>query len=465
MTQADKDYLIKAIPVWRKDPAAFVQKVLGVEPTAQQKMVLADIAKPGAKISIKSGHGTGKSTIMAWCILWFLLCYPDAKVPCTAPSASQLKDVLWAEIGKWLAKIPAQLKQLYDYTNDRISINDTGSFAAARTARKEQPEALQGFHAKNIMFIIDEASGVPDAIFEVARGALSTPSARILMASNPTMLTGYFYDSHNRARDIWSRYTFSCLDSPLVSPNYAKEIAAEYGENSDVYKVRVIGEFPSAATNQLISLELVEAAQKRFYNEMQYNFAPKIIGVDVAWEGDDRSVIFLRQGLMSRILWSGRNVNLMTLGGVIARYEDSEQADAVFIDKTGVGAGVLDYGRSLNRNWIGIGFGETALSETFFRRRMEMWYNCKKWLEDGGQIPDNEELKRDLIAPSFSYLPSGKMALEDKADTKRKLRASPDYADALVLTFAEPVVPKHQIDAYGQVVTQKLCNTDYNFGF
>lgn len=462
MTKADMDYLIAAIPLWRENPVDFVQRVFQVDPTEQQKAFLLAIAKPGAKVSVKSGHGTGKSTTMAWVVLWFLLCYPNAKIPCTAPSAAQLKDVLWSEIAKWHSKMPAQLKELYEVTQDRVLVADTGSFAVARTARKEQPEALQGFHADNIMFLIDEASGVPDQIFEVARGALSTPSARVVMASNPTLLTGYFYNSHNRGRDNWTRFTFSCLDSPLVAGNYAEEMAAEYGRDSDVYRVRVLGEFPSSSSNQLIPLELVEKAQKRNPNEMEYNFAPKIIGVDVAWEGDDRSVIFLRQGVASKILWSGRNTNLMTLGGIIARYEDEERADAVFIDKTGVGAGVLDFGRSLGRQWIGVGFGETAINETFHRRRMEMWWNCKVWLEDGGVLPNVEELKQDLIAPSFSYLPNGKMELEAKKDTKARLRASPDFADALVLTFAEPVVPRHTIDKYGAAVYHRQANTNYD---
>lgn len=206
--------------------------------------------------------------------------------------------------------------------SDRVERKDNGknNFAVARTARRENPDAMQGFHADNLLFIIDEASGVDEKVFEVARGALSTPNARVVMTANPTQTTGYFYQSHHKNRDNWTRLTFSCLDSPLVDESYARDIASEYGEDSDMYRVRVLGEFPSSSIMQLIPVEVVQTAMGRHYPENIYAHAPVILGVDVSYFGDDRCSIFKRQGLVSWLLWSGRNVDTTQLATLTARF-------------------------------------------------------------------------------------------------------------------------------------------------
>ena len=447
----DKDKLKELLRKFRDDPVFFVEKMFKVSPTEQQKELLRAVAAPGAKVSVRSGHGTGKSTALAWLVLWFLITHPNCKVPCTAPSAHQLQDVLWAEIAKWRNKMPDWFREQVIVKSDRVEIKgaEETQFAVARTARRENPDALQGFHADNLLFIIDEASGVDEKVFEVARGALSTPLARVVMCANPTQLTGYFYASHHKNRDNWTRLQFSCLDSPLVDPSYVQDVAREYGEDSDVYRVRVLGEFPRASIVQLIPLDLVERRMGKYLRQDQYGHAPKILGVDVAWYGDDRSAVFLRQGLMSKLLGTWCGIDNMTLAGLVAQYEDEYKTDAIFID-VGWGTGVIDRLKQMGRNPIAVNFGGAATNEKYANKRTEMWCLMKEWLEQGGVLPDNSDLRDDLIGPQYSFTTTGKIQLERKEDMKKRGLASPDLADALALTFAYPVMPKATLAGHQQ---------------
>ena len=453
----EKEQLKEFIRKFRLDPTLFVEKVLGVPreiqivnskpfgQTEQQKQFLMAMAQPGAKVSVKAGHGVGKSTVFAWLVLWFLCCYKDVKIPCTAPSGHQLEDVLWAEIAKWKEKMHPWFAQSIKVKSDRVEVVgiEKNQFAVARTARRENPDALQGFHADNILFLIDEAPGVDEKVFEVARGALSTPNARVAMAGNPTQTTGYFYQSHNLHRDTWTRFTFSCLDSPLVDPGYAKEIAAEYGEDSDMYRVRVLGEFPNASIMQLISSDLIEKAMKANPREDTYINAPIVLGVDVSYFGDDRCSIFKRQGLMSWLLFEGKNLDTTQLATAVARFEDEHRADIVNVDLTGWGAGVVDAGRSWNRNWNGIMVGGSSGDPACFNKRAECWWKTLQWLKDGGCLPQNTDLRDDLVGPQYFYSrSSNKIQLERKEDMKKRGLASPDLGDGLALTFAVPVLGK-----------------------
>lgn len=473
----EEQQMKELIAKFRKDPTLFVEKVLGVPrtidmisgkpfgQTEQQKDFLMAMAEPGAKVSVKAGHGVGKSTVFSWLVLWFLCCYKDVKIPCTAPSGHQLEDVLWAEIAKWHEKMHPWFKQSIKVKSDRVEVVglEKNQFAVARTARRENPDALQGFHADNILFLIDEASGVDEKVFEVARGALSTPSARVAMAANPTQTTGYFYQSHHLNREHWTRFTFSCLDSPLVDPSYAKEIAEEYGEDSDMYRVRVLGEFPNASIMQLIPNDLVDAAMARNPRSDIYNHAPIVLGVDVSYFGDDRCSIFKRQGLMSWMLLSAKNMDTTQLATAVARYEDQEKADVVNIDLTGWGAGVLDAGRSWGRSWNGIMVGSSSGDPACYNKRAEMWWKLLQWLKDGGCLPQNTDLRDDLVGPQYFYSrSSNKVQLERKEDMKKRGLASPDLGDGLALTFAVPVMESMGKGLFTKLNNKlKFANTDY----
>lgn len=429
---------------FQNDASLFARRVLGFNPTTQQELILKAISKPGARVSVKSGHGVGKTATMAVVLLWHVSCFPDSKTPCTAPTGHQLRDLLWAEAQKWHNKMHPFFKDNLVLGADTIAVkgNEAGQFAVARTARPERPEALQGFHGTHVLYLIDEASGVPDPVFEPMRGALSTAGSRVLLAGNPTRLDGLFHRTHHRLRDSWQRITLSCVDSPNVSKDYIAEMAKDYGEDSDIYRVRVLGEFPNQSINQLIGRELVDRAMKRHLHKQDYQQAPIVLGVDVAWEGDDCSVVYLRQGLYSKQLGRFNGMDNMTLADRVISWQIEYQAQAVFID-VGWGTGVIDRMRQLGHSPVAVNFGGKAAKEARYQnKRSEMWVEMKEWLENGGALEDTEALAEELCAPEYAFTPAGKIQLEAKKDIKKRGLPSPDRADALALTFAAPVHPR-----------------------
>ena len=210
-----------------------------------------------------------------------------------------------------------------------------------------------------------------------------------------------------------------------------------------MYRVRVLGDFPHASINQFMPGDAVEAAMGKHLRDDMYNFAPKIIGVDVAMQGDDRSVIFIRQGLYSNILYQSRSNTPEELAAQTALLYDEHDADAMIIDATGVGEAVMSSLRLMHRTPIAFYAAEKSLLPNCANRRAEVWYKMRDWFKAGGAIPDNEDLRDDLVGPEFQYTSSNKYQLERKVDMKKRGLASPDLADALALTFAADVLPKH----------------------
>lgn len=433
--------VVAALAPLRDDPALFVRTVLSAEPTPQQEALLRAAAAPGARLAVRSGHGTGKTTALAWLALWFVSLRENCRVPCTAPTSHQLHDVLWPEISRWKERMAPWFRDRLEVTGERLVARgaERTQFAVARTARPENPEALQGFHAEHLLFLVDEASGVDDRIFEAAEGALSTPSARVVMAGNPTQISGYFHRAFHSGRSLWTRLTLSCLDSPLVDPGYPRTMAARYGEDSDIYRVRVLGEFPRAGLAGLMSPDAVQAAASRSLTERDCRHAPVVFGLDVARYGEDASVLILRQGLFCRVLGTWRGLDLMRLADLTARFEAEHRPWAVFIDAGAMGPGVIDRLRQLGRRPVEVHFGGRALREDrYANRRAEMWAGVRDWLAAGGALPpDCPELAQDLAGPQYAFDPAGRLVLERKEDMKRRGLASPDHGDALALTFAQ----------------------------
>ena len=438
---------------WRKiGPAGFAAEVLGANPTDQQiEAGLALVAR--RRVSIRSGHGTGKSTFMAWCILWFLSSYFPAKVPATAPTSHQLDDVLWAELAMWHRKMQERMPGLasqFSWSQGayRMASAPLESFAVARTSRPEKPEALQGFHAEHILFLIDEASGVAENVFEVAEGALSTAGAFVVMAANPTRQSGYFYDSHHRMRASWAALHWSGLDSPLVSKEYVANMLKKYGERSPVYKVRVLGDF-IGAVDGVISLELCEAARVREVGPIAG--APIIWGVDVARFGDDSSALAKRRGnhqIEPIREWWGQDT-MQTVGIIKAEWDAIEEPqgkpDVINVDVIGIGAGVVDRLKELGLPVKGINVAESEAVNSrkdkhFNRLRDELWWHGREWLEAlDCHLADDDETIAELTTPTYTMLSNGKIQVERKDELKARGVKSPNRADAWLLTFAKTV--------------------------
>lgn len=436
------DELQSIIRRWRQiGPAEWAREILGVTPTDQQLEAGRQIVDT-RRVSIRSGHGTGKSTFMAWAVLWFLASYYPCKVPCTAPTAHQLDDILWAEIAKWLARMKERVPQLaseLEWKSDTVCLKAAPreSFAVARTSRPERPEALQGFHSDNILFVIDEASGIPDEVFQVAEGALSTDGAFVLMAANPTRMDGYFYDSHHKMRSRWAALHWNGENSPMVSRDYIADMRAKYGEDSAIYRIRVRGDF-AGNPDGIIPLELIEAAQRRDVKD----FGDEVWGLDVARFGEDRTALCKRRKNAMRApikFWRGKDT-MQTAGMVKLEYDAAQKKpEAIYVDVIGLGAGVVDRLKELGLPVVGVNVAEQpSANDKYNKLRDELWFRAREWFAARDvAICEDEGLVAELTLPTYKLTSSGKIQVESKDDLKKRGVISPDLADSFCLTFAQ----------------------------
>ena len=259
-------------------------------------------------------------------------------------------------------------------------------------------------------------------------------------------------------RKRWSTRFIDSRNVQITNKKKLNEWVEDYGEDSDFVKVRVRGVFPQQSIKQFIGEDLVYAAKTKHLRKTQYDFAPKIITVDPAWEGDDSLEIGMRQGLAFEILRSlPKNDNDVAIANLIANLEDQHKADAVFIDM-GYGTGIVSVGRTLGREWQLVAFAEKPIDNGYLNKRAEMWGLMKKWLQEGGAIPDDDELVADLTGPETVPRLDGKIQLESKNDMKKRGIPSPNKGDALALSFAYPV-SKRDVRANH---SEELCEMDYD---
>jgi len=434
--------LRKFVETYRDDPVAFVREVLGAEPLSYQAEFLQAIASGERRISIRSGHGTGKSTSASWAMLWFTVLRFPNKVVVTAPTSGQLFDALFAELKRWINELPDQLKMLLTVKSDRVELTAAPSeaFISARTSRAETPEALAGVHSDHVMLVVDEASGVPEQVFEAAAGSMSGHSAVTIMLSNPTRSSGTFFESQTRLSDSWWTRRWSCIDSPLVSDEFVEEMRQRYGEDSNAFRIRVLGEFPMADDDTVIPYHLADAARHR---DIERSPAEKPVwALDVARFGSDSTVLLKRAGsvVYEIMVWNG--VDLMgTVGRVKAEFDAlpiSKRPTVILVDSIGLGAGVVDRLRELGAPVRGVNVAEAPSAKgTYTNLRSELWFRVKGWLEDRGcKLPDNDRLIAELTSVRYRYMSSGKMAVESKDEMRRRGLKSPDLADALCLSLA-----------------------------
>ena len=423
------------------DPVLFVTSILKAKPQPWQAEALKAVAT-NDRVSIASGHGVGKTAFQSWLVLWWLVTHYPCKVAVTANTAHQLSDVLWTEIDKWARKLPDGFKNLLEFKSDKISLKGASdSFAVARTSRRENPEALQGFHSENMLFLCEEASGIPDIVFQVGEGAMSTEGANTVMCGNPTRSEGFFFESHHSQRHRWHAMTVSCYDSTTVSEQFLEEMKEKYGEESNVFRVRVLGQFPTQSDDVLLPLHLVEEATKR--DVEQSPTAPVVWGVDVARFGADRSAIAKRQGnVLTEPIKTYQGRDLMEMAGIVlSEYEACHyrmRPQSIYIDAIGIGAGLADRLRELDLPAVAISVSETAsLKDRFNRLRDELFWNAREWFESRDcHIPKDDALIQEITGIRYKYLSNGKLKIESKDEMKRRGQRSPDVADAFVLTFA-----------------------------
>lgn len=458
---------------YQADPALFVREVIQAKPDPWQEAALRALVTH-KRVTISACHGPGKDAFASWAVLWVLCCFEHPKVPCTAPTGHQLYDLLWAEVAKWRMRMLPWFAEQLEVKRDRIELKEHPDtwFAAARTARKENPEGLQGFHADVILVVCDEASGIPDNIFEVLEGALTGPLAFCILIGNPTQTTGYFYDSHHRDRDRWQTFRVMAAAaheggallpgvwlSERVSPQYVANMAKKYGRDSNVFRVRVLGQFPTSEADRVVPFDWIEAARLRPVPTADPRHYV-VMGVDVARMGEDDSALVVRQGgrVMHLDTWHGHDV-VQTAGRVVAACRillDQKQAPIyIFVDGVGVGAGVVDVLRA--NEWldavgiavIDVQAGASSPDEECQRLRDALWWRVREAFDPqrGAQGEDapvflpsldaemTQRLVDELASPKFAFTPSQLVKVESKDEMKRRGVESPDLADAYVMTF------------------------------
>ena len=436
---------VEFIGKYRDDPVRFVRDILEQEPDPWQ-VELLEATLTERLCAVKSGHGIGKSTCCAWLMLHHMLCFYPQKTVCTAPTAAQLYDALFSELKSQVLRLPPALKNLFEVFSERITLKSdpSGSFISCRTARKEQPEALQGVHSQNVLLICDEASSVDNSIFEAAGGSLSSANSKLVMCGNPTRSEGYFYDAFTKLKDRWWLRTVSCEDSTRVTPEYNSEMEERYGRDSGTFSIRVLGNFAETTEDTIISNAIVESAVTRDVELSEA--APVAWGLDIARFGSDKSALCKRQGnYILEPIKSWAKLDTMALTGAVhAEYSKAQQEGKapveLLCDSIGVGAGACDRLRELGLPAIDINTGESAsISGQYKNLRAELWHKAKDWFEQRNcRIPRDERLMFELCSPRYTYESSGKIRMETKAEMKKRLghKGSPDFADSFVLTFA-----------------------------
>ena len=453
MTPAPAD----RIRLWRQKPQAMVRDLFGVTPDAWQDDVLA-MFPTSPRIAMKACKGPGKTSVLSWLAWNFLLTRPRPKIAATSISADNLSDGLWTEMAKWQARSPL-LKAQFTWTKTRIFANTAPEewWMSARTWPKSadtnaQADTLAGLHADYLLFLLDEAGGQPDAVMAAAEAGLANAvgggggkEAHIVIAGNPTHLEGPLYRACTSERSLWNVVEITSdpddpKRTPRVSAEWARQQIQKYGRDNPWVLVNVFGKFPPSSLNALIGPDEVREAMGRHHKETQYEGASRVLGVDVAREGDDKSVIFPRQGIVAFEPLVLRNADSLQGAGTVSRKWADWQANGCFVDNTGgFGAGWIDQLRVLGRDPIGIHFAGKPSSPQFVNKRAEMLWDACQWVKDGGALPNIPELLEEMTAHTY-FFKGDAIQIEDKDHIKAKIGRSPDYFDALGLTFAHPVM-------------------------
>lgn len=457
---------------WREDERGilqFVDEQFNFHPDPWQEAALLAFASPDPKkkrISLQACVGPGKTAILALGGWWFMSVQGDAlehpQGACVSISGDNLRDNLWKEYAKWRERSP-YMRAAFTWTAKRIFANDHPAdwFLSARAWPKsanadEQGATLSGLHSKYVLCQADESGAIPTTIMRAGEQAMAQAGggfAKFIQAGNPVSLEGMLHAAANQLKHLWHviRVTGDPDDkqawvySKRVGPEplrWVKEQIATYGRDNPWVKSYILGQFPPQSINALLGIEDVEAAMSRHYTEDAYSWAQMRIGIDVARFGDDRTVMFARQGIVAfakPVVM--RTQNTVNIAARAAQGIIRSGAEMVLVDDTGHwGHGVIDNLTTANFPAVGIVFSDPAIDVRYRNRRAEMWMQMAQWVKAGGALPRIDELVGELTTPTYTFV-AGKFILEEKDLIKKRLGRSPDLADALALTFAVPDMP------------------------
>src|SRR6516165_8711340 len=456
------DDLVQQLLDCSDDPLAFVNLAFpDIRPEKWQHAVLQAIGSQlqenarlhrwkAVQIAVASGNGVGKTALLSWIILWALVTFEETLGVTTAGTEPQLRTRLWGELSKWFVQLPEALRVNFELSATAIfnrQLPHTWRVDGRPWSERNQ-EAFSGLHnfGKRVLMIMDEASMIPDPIWRACDGMLNDADTETLwlVFGNPLRLDGRFPMCFpgGRFSGLWKSIQVDSRAVSITNKETINEKLSYYGETSNYARSHILGQFPTASTTQLIPLDWVEGAAVR--ETFQHPADALILGCDVAsGHGEDSSVIYIRRGLDGRTYPPRKFPNLDPLQFAyrIAAVANEWGADAIFVDAGGVGEGTVAKLRELGLQVHAVYFGSKSDNPSGLARcankRSEMWMAMAQWLK-GGAIPNDPELKAQLIGPEYSENAQG-IVLERKEDMRSRGLASPDVADALCLTFAAPI--------------------------
>lgn len=446
---------------WRERPEAFVLDQFGIEPDAWQLETLRAFADPTKqRISLQACAGPGKTAVLAWCAWNFLSCYAEKgehpKGAAVSVTRDNLDDNLWPELAKWQGRSPF-LCSAFTWTKTRVFANDhpetwffsARSYPQSATA-EEQGKTLSGLHSKFVLAEIDESGTVPTTVLRAAEQALSNCKfGKILQAGNPVSLEGMLYAAATQLAHLWHiiKITGDPDDpnrSPRIDKAWAQQQIDTYGRDNPWVMSYLLGRFPQSSLNSLLGPEDVREAMNRSMPESAYNWAQARLGVDVARYGDDRTVIFPRQGkraFLPEIMRHARDSAVSTnIATTVMRKRVEYKTTATIMDATGgwaAGARDVLLAADYEHPPVNVQFHTAGMDQRYKNRRAEMWFQMAEWVKAGGWLPNIPELVAELSSPTYTFV-QGKFQLEPKDQVKARIGRSPDLADALALTFGIP---------------------------
>jgi len=469
------EFVMQRKDAWRTDPNEFFREVLKFGPDNWQSDAARRLALH-PKVAIKSGQGVGKTAFEAAVFLWFILCFPNARVVATAPTKNQLHDVLWSEIAKWMNKNPI-LPLLLKWTKTYVYMigREKQWFGVARTAAK--PENMQGFHEDNMLFIVDEASGVADPIMEAILGTLSGVNNKLLLCGNPTRTSGSFYDAFTRDSDMYQKLTVSSMDSARTNKDNIQSLIRKYGEDSNVVRVRVYGLFPEQDDDVFIPYSWLEQSintepepeTAKALGIYENDKGEKVIdrsgvysidiGCDVARFGDDRTCIGYKINEVAKMRKKYNGQDTTWTAGQIAQlyrtlkdFYKFQGIVPVKIDDGGVGGGVTDQLKEMKRRHpeeyntmkiYPIHFGQPIRHKYYYDTTTYMMGIIREMIQpfdDEGNtrkptliLPDDDDLVGQFSCRKYAFA-GGKQKVESKKEMKERGLRSPDEADCMMLT-------------------------------
>lgn len=444
--QNKQSNLAEMLTKWQTDPLSFFLLCWPDIFTYAKLEEIAEAIVEYKRISVRAGHGVGKTWLLARIAIWFLTCFKPSKVITTAPTWTQVEKVLWAEIASAYKTSRFPLGGDLLQTQWKIS-EDCYALGLSTKENMENRDfgstKLQGFHSPNLLVILDEAAGVPKEIWTAATSLITGGNNKIIAIGNPAIPSGPFFDSQKSP--IWHKIHISCFDHPnvkegkiivpgAVTREWIEERKEEWGEESPLYKAKVIGEFPKEGSDTLISLAWIERAMTRDDIKPE---GPVAIGCDVARYGQDETVIGWGAGNYFDLASCMVKQSTTETTGRIAALVSEREAVIAGVDDTGVGGGVTDQLTEQGITVRPINFGAQAVdSKRFANLKAEIFWLLREGLEkDQIRLPNDERLKSQLASIKFGYTSKGQIKIESKDEMKKRGLKSPDRADAIAITY------------------------------